>query len=85
MVDIIVEIRIEDVLTGNPVCEESDEPGLDHHQNLDGAWSGGLYYAPRRTQSVIGLYAHDEESGSGRGFEKIVPLIGGPRERNVVE
>jgi hypothetical protein len=80
-----VKIGVEDVFTYDPVAEESDDPGLDHHQDLDGAWSGRLYCAPRRTQSAIGLYAHDDELGSTRAFEKIVPLIGGPRERNLVE
>jgi hypothetical protein len=80
-----VKVGVEDIFANDPVGEESDEPGLDHHKDLDRTWSGRLYCAPRRTQSAIGLYAHDEESSSGRAFEKIVPLIEGPRERDVVE
>src|SRR5205807_6280208 len=56
------------------------------HQNLDGAWSDRLYWTPRRTQSATGLYAHDDnESTSSRAFEKIVPLLRGPGERNIPE
>jgi hypothetical protein len=85
LVDIIVEIGVEHVFTNNPIPEKPDNRGLDQHQDFDRAWSDRLYWTSRRTQSPIGLYAHDDKLGLGTGFEKIVPLIGGPRERTVME
>jgi hypothetical protein len=85
LVDIIVKIGVEHVFTSNPIPEKPDNRRLDQHQDFDGAWSDRLYWTPRRTQSAIGLYAHDDEYASRRGFEKIVPLLGCPRERNVME
>jgi hypothetical protein len=80
-----VEVGVEQVFTNDPVGKEPDDPRLDQHQDFDRAWSGRLYWTSRRTQSAIGLYAHNDEYASRRGFEKIVPLLGGPRERNVME
>ena len=85
LVDIVVEVGVEHVFTEDPVGKECDDGSFYQHQNLDGAWSDRLYWTPRRTQSAIGLYAHDEQSNPGRAFEKIVPLLRGPRERNVPE
>ena len=85
LVNIVVEVGVEHVFTEDPVGKECDDGGFYDHQNLDGAWSDWLYWTPRRTQSATGLYAHDEQSNSGRAFEKIVPLLWGPRERNVPE
>ena len=85
LVNIVVEVGVEHVFTEDPVGKECDDGGFYDHQNLDGAWSDWLYWTPRRTQSATGLYAHDEQSNSGRAFEKIVSLLRGPRERNVPE
>ena len=85
LVNIVVEVGVEHVFTENPVGKECDDGRFYDHQNLDGAWSDWLYWTPRRTQSATGLYAHDEQSNSGRAFEKIVPLLWGPGERNVLE
>ena len=85
LVNIVVEVGVEQVFAEDPVGKECDDGGFYDHQNLDGAWSDWLYWTPRRTQSAIGLYAHDEQSNPGRAFEKIVPLLRGPRERNVPE
>jgi len=85
LVNIVVEVGVELVFTDDPISKECDNCGFDQHQDFDRAWSDRLYWTPRRTQSAIGLYAHDDEYASRRGFEKIVPLIGGRRERNVME
>ncbi len=86
LVDIVVEVGVEHVFTEDPVGKECDDGGFYQHQNLDGAWSDRLYWTPRRTQSATGLYAHDDnESTSSRAFEKIVSLLRGPGERNVME
>jgi hypothetical protein len=61
LVDIIVEIGVEHVFTNNPIPEKPDNRGLDQHQDFDRAWSDRPYWTPRRTQSAIGLYAHDHE------------------------
>src|SRR2546428_7192592 len=84
LVNIIVEISVEHVLATNPVTKESDNRGFYHHQNLDRARSDRLYWTPSRTQPAFGLCAHDDESASGKAFEKIVSLLLGPRERNVI-
>jgi hypothetical protein len=56
-----MKVRVEDVLTKDPVGKEPDDSRLYYHQDFDGAWSGRPYWTPRRTQSAIGLYAHDDE------------------------
>ena len=85
LVNIVVEVGVEQVFAEDPVGKECDDGGFYDHQNLDGAWSDWLYWTPRRTQSATGPYAHDDESISDRAFEKIVPLLRGPGERNVPE
>src|SRR5207244_11414234 len=86
LVNIVVEVGIEHIFTGEPVSKECDNCSFENHQNLDRAWSNRLHWTPRRTQSATGLYAHDDnESTSSRAFEKIVPLLRGPGERNVPE
>src|SRR5207237_8809620 len=62
LVDIVVKVRVEHVFTEDPVGKECDDGGVYQHQNLDRARSDWLYWTPRRTQSAIGLYAHDDES-----------------------
>src|SRR6266478_2811822 len=86
LVNIVVKVGVEHVFTKDPVSKECNNCSFENHQNLDRAWSDRLYWTPHRTQSATGLYAHDDnESTSVRAFEKIVPLLSGPRERNVPE
>src|SRR6266705_569673 len=86
LVNIVVEVGVEHVFTGDPVSKECDNCSFKNHQSLDRAWSDRLHWTPRRTQSATGLYAHDDnESTSSRAFEKIVPLLRGPGERNFTE
>src|SRR5205809_7660415 len=86
LVNIVVEVGVEYVFTGDPVSKECDNCSFENHQNLDRAWGDRLHWTPRRTQSATGLYAHDDnESTSSRAFEKIVSLLRGHGERNVME